>query len=146
MKPILESTRKRRQSGNAMIEAALVTPMLFLMLSGVIDFGRAFYYTDVAAGGARAGAQYGIISSANFANYAGMEAAARTDAQGVPDFTVTASSFCQDSGGTTVNCTTNPNAEAYVKVVTHITYPLLMPWPGVPNPLNIGGIAVLRAQ
>jgi Flp pilus assembly protein TadG len=146
MRANFATTRKARQRGNALLEAALAAPMLFLMLSGVIDFGRAFYFTDIAAGAARAGAQYGIISSANFGNYAGMEAAATADSQGVANFTVTATSFCQNSGGGTVDCATNPNAQGYVKVVTHINYPLVMPLPGLANPLRIGGIAVLRAQ
>jgi len=143
-----ETTRKRRQRGNSMIEAAFATPMLFLLLAGVVDFGRAFYFCDIAAGAARAGVQYGIISSANAGNTAGMEAAAKADAVGVPNsiFTAQASFFCQDSGGTVVVCKDNPGAEEYVKVVTHITYALIIPWPGLANPLNIGGIGVMRVQ
>jgi Flp pilus assembly protein TadG len=131
-----------------MLEAALATPMLFLMLSGVVDFGRAFFFTDIAAGAARAGAQYGMISSANAGNKPGMEAAARADAVGVPAgiFSATADFFCQDAGGAKVDCAANPNAEEYVKVVTHITYALVIPWPGLANPMDIGGIAVVRVQ
>ena len=148
MKTNNDSRRNRRRRGNAMLEAALATPMLFLLLSGVIDFGRAFYFTDIAAGAARAGTQYGIISSANAGNTAGMEQAARDEAAGVPSgiFSATASFFCQDSGGTTVSCVTNPGAEEYVQVVTHINYALVIPWPGLANPLVIGGISVMRVQ
>src|SRR5262249_53775685 len=137
-----------RQRGNAILEAALAAPVLFLLLCGVVDFGRAFYFTDIAAGAARAGAQYGIISSANAGNTLGMEQAAKDDAAGVPSsiFSVQASYFCQDSGGGEIVCKDNPNAEAYVKVVTHITYALMIPWPGIANPLNIGGISVMRVQ
>lgn len=146
MKTIIDRPGNRGRRGNALIELALATPMLFLLLVGVIDFGRSFYFTDIAAGAARAGAGYGAISSANFGNYAGMEAAARAAAVGVPNFTATASSFCKDSAGTAVNCAANPNSEGYVQVVTHIAYPLVIGWWGVANPLQLGGIAVLRTQ
>ena len=148
MKTNNDSKRNRWRRGNAMVEAAFAAPMLCLMLSAVVDYGRAFYFTDIAAGAARAGTQYGIISSANAGNTAGMEAAAKADAVGVPNsiFTAQASFFCQDSGGTVVVCKDNPGAEEYVKVVTHITYALIIPWPGLANPLNIGGIGVMRVQ
>jgi len=48
-----------------MLEAGLITPVLFLLLSGVVDLGRAFYFADIAANAARAGSQYGILSSVN---------------------------------------------------------------------------------
>ena len=135
--------------GNAMLEAALATPMLFLLLSGVVDMGRAFYYSDIAAGAARAGAQYGIISSTNSGNLVGIQNAAKDEhARQLPDsiFTATASYFCQNTGGAVVNCADNPTAEAYVKVVTHVTYDLIIPWPGLANPMTIGGLSVMRVQ
>jgi Flp pilus assembly protein TadG len=147
--------RMRNRRGNAMLEAALATPMLIGLLATVVDIGRAFYFSDIAAGAARAGAQYGIISSANTGNVVGMQEAAKDEhARQVPDskFTVQADYFCQDSGGTEVDCATNPNAEAYVKVVTHITYDLIVPWNqlgwfgALSNPMTIGGISVMRVQ
>ena len=165
MKPNCDKRRKR-QRGNALIEAGLVGPVMFLMLSGVIDFGRAFYYTDAAA---RAGAQYGIQSPANFNNLVGMQIAALKDANasctsssgtsvacnpaqsgqqayiGPYKFSATASSYCKDLSGNTVACTSS-NARGYVKVVASIPYNLIIPWPGLPNPLAIGGLAVMRTK
>ncbi len=168
MKPTF-SKRRNQQRGNALIEAGLIAPVMFLMLSGVIDFGRAFYYTDAAASAARAGAQYGIQSPANFNNVVGMEVAALNDANatctnssgtsvacdpsqsgqqayiGPYKLSATASSFCKDSSGNTVACIAS-NARGYVKVVTSITYNLIVPWPGLPNPLAIGGLATMRTK
>jgi len=161
--------RRKRQRGNALIEAGLVGPVMFLMLSGVIDFGRAFYYTDAAASAARAGAQYGIQSPANLNNYVAMEKAALNDANatcttstgtsvtcdpsqsgqqayiGPYKFSATASSYCKDLSGNTVGCTLS-NARGYVKVLASIPYNLIIPWPGLPNPLAIGGLAVMRTK
>jgi Flp pilus assembly protein TadG len=82
---------RRGQKGNALLELGLASTMLFGMLAGVIDFGRAFYFTDIATGAARAGAQYGIQAAANFGNYDMMEAAAAADANGVQGFSAEAS-------------------------------------------------------
>ena len=141
----LNSDTKRNRRGNALIEAGLTAPVMFLLLSGVLDFGRAFYFTDAAVSAARSGAQYGIESAANFANYAGMQQAAQNDAAGISNFSATASSYCRDSGGNSVACSES-GAKGYVKVQTAITYNLLMPWPGLPNPLSIGGLAIMRSQ
>lgn len=145
MKSILRTIRKRSRRGNALMEMAFATPMLMLMLSGVIDFGRAFYFTDAAVSAARAGAQYGIQSPANFGNYTQMQLAAQADAQGIQNFTATATSYCQDAAGNAAACTA-AGARGYVKVTTAITYNLMVPWPGLPNPLNIGGLAIMRCQ
>ena len=161
--------RRKRQRGNALIELGLAAPEMILMLSGVIDFGRAFYYADAAASAARSGAQYGIQSPANFNNLVGMQIAALKDANasctsssgtsvacnpaqsgqqayiGPYKFSATASSYCKDLSGNTVACTSS-NARGYVKVVASIPYNLIIPWPGLPNPLAIGGLAVMRTK
>ena len=49
---------RRDQRGTALVEFALIAPLLFLLLFGIIDFGRALYYynqvTQLAGQGARA--------------------------------------------------------------------------------------------
>ena len=89
-----------------------------------------------------------MVSSANFTNYDGMKLAAQNDAAGVPNFSATATSWCQDSSGTTVSCVTNPSAEAYVKVSTQILYKMIVPmeWLGVPSQLKLTGSAIIRTQ
>ena len=142
---ILKTMRRRLQRGNAILELGFATPMMMLMLSGVIDFGRAFYFSDAAVSAARAGAQYGIESPSNMTNYTGMQQAAVNDAQGIPSFTAVADSYCLDSSGNAALCTA-VGARGYVRVKTTVVYNLMIPWPGLPNPINIGGQSVLRCQ
>jgi Flp pilus assembly protein TadG len=51
---------RRDQRGTALVEFALIAPLLFLLLFGIIDFGRALNYynqvTQLAGQGARAAA------------------------------------------------------------------------------------------
>jgi Flp pilus assembly protein TadG len=148
MNQTMKTTRSDRRRGNAMLEAGLITPVLFLLLSGVVDLGRAFYFADIAANAARAGSQYGILSSTNAGNTAGMELAARAEAPGLPAavLAVSPSFYCQDSAGAPLVCKDNPSAEEYVQVNTTITYDLVIPWPGITNPLKIWGSSVMRVQ
>jgi hypothetical protein len=55
--------RGRRQRGQAIIEFALMAPLLVLLAIGVYDFGRAFSYTVSVIAGARAGARVAALDS-----------------------------------------------------------------------------------
>jgi Flp pilus assembly protein TadG len=44
--------------GQSLVEVALALPLLLLILLGVADLGRAFYYTTAVASAARQGAAY----------------------------------------------------------------------------------------
>jgi Flp pilus assembly protein TadG len=47
-----------RETGQSLVEVALALPILLLVLLGLADLGRAFYYTTAVASAARAGAAY----------------------------------------------------------------------------------------
>ncbi len=60
------STRARRNGGQrsqALIEFALVSPVLLLLLFGVIDIGRAIFYYDTVNHAAREGARVAVRAS-----------------------------------------------------------------------------------
>lgn len=46
------------EAGQSLVEFALALPLLLVMLLGLADLGRAFYYTSAIANAARAGAAY----------------------------------------------------------------------------------------
>jgi Flp pilus assembly protein TadG len=51
--------------GQALAEFALVAPIFFLLLFGLIDFGRYVYYVQILNNAAREGARYAIVHGAN---------------------------------------------------------------------------------
>jgi Flp pilus assembly protein TadG len=51
----------RTDDGAAMIEFALVLPILLLLVFGIIEFGFALYNKEVITNASREGARYGII-------------------------------------------------------------------------------------
>jgi Flp pilus assembly protein TadG len=58
------------QTGQSLVEFALALPVLLLILLGLADFGRAFYYTTVIANAARFGAEYAAHATVSSPNAA----------------------------------------------------------------------------
>jgi len=56
-----QDARAAPESGQELIEFALVVPLLMLILFGVLDLGRAFYASITIANAAREGARYAMF-------------------------------------------------------------------------------------
>lgn len=69
--------RRRDETGQALVELALVLILLLLLIVGVADFARAFYFYIVITNSAREGARY----ASHFPHYAdGIRQATRDEA------------------------------------------------------------------
>ena len=51
----------KQQAGNALMEFALVLPIMILIIVGIIDFSLLFYDKAVITNASREGARYGIV-------------------------------------------------------------------------------------
>jgi Flp pilus assembly protein TadG len=60
-----QSRSDRRDRGQALVEFVLVAPIFFLLLFGIIDFGRYVYYVQILNNAAREGARYAIVHGSN---------------------------------------------------------------------------------
>jgi Flp pilus assembly protein TadG len=105
--------------GNVMIEFALMLPVLFLMLVGLLDLGRFSLQKSAMLQGAREGAQYGIIAPTDSAN---INTTAQ-NATGRTDVTATNTVFCECSSapGTTVGCGTTCTGGSVLKKYVTVT-------------------------
>jgi Flp pilus assembly protein TadG len=52
---------RSKTRAQTMVELALVLPIILLVVLGLIEFGRAFFYYTMISGGAREGARYGCV-------------------------------------------------------------------------------------
>ncbi len=52
--------RRIGQSGQSLLEFAAVSTILFLMVIGIFEFSRAYYYYSMVTNAAQEGARYGI--------------------------------------------------------------------------------------
>jgi Flp pilus assembly protein TadG len=160
----------RSQSGQGLVELALVTPVLLALVMGVIELGRYAYIGILVGNAARAGAAYGAQSLAQSTCPApapcGIQAAADNDFQSngqpVSKLTVTSSNSCGcDSGGTILGegCGTasDPNPTAgtcngtghwvvMVSVTASGTFNSLFHYPGIPASISVSKTATMRVD
>ena len=101
--------RWQADAGGALVELALVLPVLVLVFVGTVDFGRVFYTSQSLTNAARAGAQYGAASPATSGDTAGMEATAEA-ATNLSGVTADADRLCQCATNTGVFSATSPAA------------------------------------
>ncbi|MDP2332514.1 MAG: pilus assembly protein [Reyranella sp.] len=105
--------------GNIMIEFALVMPILFLLLVGMLDLGRFGLQKSAMLQGARAGGQYALVAYNESAN---INSTAQ-NATGLTGVTATNTVFCECVSGTAVSCSTTCGSgqtlKRYVTVTTN---------------------------
>jgi len=89
----------------ALVEYALATPLLLMIMAVALDFGMAMRTAEAVSSAARAGAAWGSLSTANAANASGIQTAVTTAAPDISGLTVSSGQSCQCPGGTAVSCT-----------------------------------------
>ena len=149
----------RSESGQSMVELALLTPLLLLMVIGIVEMGRYTYLSVVLGNAARAGAAYGAQGLAYSADTAGIQAAATLDFNDngeTSGLSVSSSTICGcDSGGTvTTSACTGSTAGTcgsghwvvMVKVTATATFKALFKYPGIPAQLTITDTAQMRVK
>ena len=144
---------RKPQRGAAMVELALLVGILLLVLFGTIDFSRLFYSGITVMDAARAGVQFGMQSSAHAADIAGMEDAAKDNAQDLgANASSTAERFCRCSGGPkNPDCLSLAGScgeavEVYVLVRALNTFETLAHVPGIPDSVGMSKGVVVRVQ
>lgn len=98
------TARPRRRSGTTVVEFAVIAPLLFSLILGIVEFGRMFMVAQVAVNGSREGGRYGVQGD-NFrtAKDATDYTKSYLAAAGVPNAAVTTCTLSyQNSGGTWV--------------------------------------------
>jgi Flp pilus assembly protein TadG len=145
-------------SGQTLLEVALLTPLMVALLFGAIEFGRYAYISILIGNAARAGAAFGAESLPNSANAAGIETAAdndfRDNGQSTSSLTVNSSVSCGcDSGGAVVSeaCTGGGAGTCgsghwvvTVSVTASGTFDSLFRFPGIPKSISVSRICAMR--
>jgi len=115
--------RARRRSGVAVVELAVLLPLLVLLFLLTIDFARIFYFSVSLTNCARAGALYACDPvTADESPFPSAEAAALADATNLsPQPTITSSNGTDSFG------------RPYVAVTAAFTFNTVTGFPGIPN-------------
>src|SRR5215469_15797096 len=160
------------QSGQALIELAIMLPFLLVLALGLIEVGRYAYISILVGNAARAGAAYGArgllqagdqtgISTAALNDFAGTATSGSGNTNGLDPSTLNVTSFdtcgC-DIGGTIAVETqalcnpspgsTPPSCTGHWVITVHVsatgTYQSLFHYPGIPSSLNVSDTANMR--
>lgn len=132
--------RKTSSRGQALIEFALVLPMLFLLVINVVNFGGMLSAWVVVANAARAGAQYMVTSDAwlfgpSAPNAAAVTSLVTNDLSSLPNRESAQVRVCINVGGTVspAGCVMpgDPEAATFNSASVDVTYtyrPLIPFW------------------
>lgn len=80
----MSASRRKAQQSQALIEFALVSPVLLLLIFGIIDLGRAVFYYDTLNHAAREGARAAVSASSTLPTNASVLAAVTQQLVGAP--------------------------------------------------------------
>jgi len=112
-RPRSRPQRTVRERGAAAVELAIVFPLLFLVIAGIVDFGRAFFTQIEVTNAAREGARAAVVMVPN----ADVITRATNAAAGVPSLTASV----------IASCTAGATSDASVQVQASFQWILLGP-------------------
>ena len=138
-------------AGSALAELVIITPLLLILLIGLIDVGRLGDYAIRVGNAARAGVQYGAQNEATAGDTQGMQNAANADAGEASITSVAAPTFCACADGTGSTCQQGDCAATHrlqwVKVTSSGTFAAAIASSFLPTPLRsitISQTAIMR--
>jgi Flp pilus assembly protein TadG len=136
------------EAGQALVETALIFPILLALLIGAAEFARVAYAAIEIANAARAGVQYGAQSGYTATDSTGIATAASKDAANVTGLVTTSSISCVCSDGTASTCANtdcaNSHTEEILTVNTQATIDPLFHVPGLPRTYALNGKAIQK--
>jgi Flp pilus assembly protein TadG len=143
------------ERGQALVETALVFPLLMLLLLGTAELARVAYAAIEVANAARAGAAYGAQNIGTSADTTGIQTAALTDAGDLSatlTTTVAVTGTCSNPSysctGTGSTCTntdcsdTGDHIENILTLTTSANFDPLIHLPGIPTTYPLHGRSV----
>ena len=141
----------RHKSGSAAVEAAIILPLLLLLLTALFDLGFAGWEAMQVQSAADAGAQYATRNPWNVSQISAAVTSA-TGASGV-SANPAPSQFCGcPTGGTLVaisctsKCANGDTPSLYGQVNAQMTHFTVLHYPGLAQPLTLTGTAIARLQ
>jgi len=125
--PFRRGVAHTSRRGAAVVELAVLLPLLVLLFIGTVDFGRIFYFSLTLQNAARAGALYASDPETQHESpFASVQEAALADATNLdPQPTIT-----QTSG-------TDGTGRNYVEVTASYTFDTITGFPGIPSTVDI---------
>lgn len=143
-------TRAKSDSGQAILELAMMLPVALILLLGIAEIGRYANESIVVYHAARAGVQYAAQNTVTASDTAQIIQAAKDDAPGVANLSVTPSIYCTCADGDSSTCQPTDCSGSriieYVKVDTETQIQSLFHYPGLPQAFTVKGQDIMRVS
>ena len=164
-RPLSARQLSRIQSGQALVELAIVLPILLLLALGIIELGRFAYISILVGNAARAGAAYGSQSLGQASQNGPITTAADNDFQNngqlASKLNVSSTFSCGcDNGGVITPSPIGTNATCFVlnankctggghwvitlSVTASGTFSSLFSYPGIPKSITVNRVSEMR--
>lgn len=144
------SAGAKSDSGQALVEFAVLLPVALTLLLGIAEVGRYANASIVVGHAARAGVQYAAQNRVAASSTAQIIQAAQADAPEFSNLTVTPSTYCTCADGTSSTCDSTDCQGSriieYTKVDTQVTMKSLFDYPGLPESYVVKGQAIMRVS
>lgn len=144
-------SRFRDSRGVSALEFALVAPVLFTFLLGIVDLGLGFRALMAVTQAAQAGSYYGLLNGFNAS--AIQNAVANSTATSGISSTPTPSQSCGCPTGTSVaptscgsTCSNGQTPGTYVSVSAQYQYSTILAYPGLSSPLTLNSTSMVRIK
>lgn len=137
--------------GSAAVEAAVLLPLLILLMLGIIDLGRFSYAMISVATAARNGAVYGSKSAVNAIDKTGIAEAVRLEMVSVPGYS-SSNPAIKSSRKTNANDddsdvdAADGQTDYSVKVKVSFDFNTLIPYPALPSTMTIARKVHMRVE
>jgi Flp pilus assembly protein TadG len=123
----------RRRRGAAIVELAILLPLLVFIFVAAVDFARVFYYDVIVINCARSGALYGCTDASHAADAAGIQSAAMVESPELAQKITVTSTTGTDSAG-------NP----FVSVTVSYPFSTISDFPGIPGLVTVSRTVKMR--
>jgi Flp pilus assembly protein TadG len=127
--------RCSRRAGVAVVELAILLPLIVFLFVVAVDYSRIFYFSLTVTNCARNGAIYGSdpTAAATLSPYSSIEQAALADATNLtPQPAISSKTVTDDNGNT------------YIEVTATYQFHSLTQYPGLPNTVNLSQTVRMR--
>jgi Flp pilus assembly protein TadG len=139
-----------RQDANALIETALILPIIILMMLAVLDFSVILNLDLRVADSARSAAEGATVRT--YATSTGLaQAVGYLSTSGIPNYAIAATNYCTCANGvSSANCGDHTSCGSYgipnqyIKVTATATLPLLFGITGFPANIKVQSVAIAR--
>lgn len=99
------------ESGQALVETAVMSTVLVLLLTGVVALGQVIYTQIQVSDAALSGAQYAAQNGVTAQDSAGVTLAAQADGLSTVSATLSQACACYNAPGTAISCGSSSNGK-----------------------------------